>query len=59
MKRRAMVIIMASSWAGIPILFPGQQKVSIPSVSCMGDVVSVSMEVPIINRITSYPSEAP
>ena len=39
MKRSAMVIIMASSCAGKPILCSGLAARSMPSVSSMGEVV--------------------
>ena len=44
MNRRAMVIIMASSWAGTPIFLKGRSRDSMPSVSTMGDVVKVIRE---------------
>ena len=39
MKRRAMDIIMASSWTGTWIFFSGPSRFSSPSVSRMGEVV--------------------
>ena len=44
MKRRAMVIIMASSWAGTPTRLKGFSKCSMPSVRTIGDVVYVRRE---------------
>ncbi len=38
---------------------PGLSRVSIPSVSCIGDVVSVSIDVPIIKRISLVPIRSP
>ena len=42
MKRRAMDIIMAISWAGTPMREAGFSIFSRPSVSMMGVVVRVS-----------------
>ena len=39
MKRRAMLIIMASSWTGTFSFFSGPNRLSKPSVSRMGEVV--------------------
>ena len=45
MNRRAMVIIIASSWAGKPIRANGDINRSSPSVRAMGEVVRVNSEV--------------
>ena len=52
MKRRAMVIIMASSCAGKCSLLRGLSSVSMPSHREMGEVVSVSTEVPATRKIS-------
>ncbi len=44
-KRRAMVIIMANSCAGKPILLNGFKTNSMASVRAMGEVVKVNTEV--------------
>ena len=46
MKRSAMDIIIASSWAGKWIFFSGLRSISMPSDSAMGEVVRVIREVP-------------
>ena len=51
MKRSAIVIIIASSWAGKWNTLSGVRSRSMPSVSAMGDVVSVSMDAPVTSRI--------
>ena len=43
-KRRAIVIIIASSCAGTPTRLPGESRASIASVSFSGLVVKVSSE---------------
>ena len=48
---RAIVIIIASSWAGKPIFLSGPQAFSIPSVSSIGDVVSVKRDVATTNNV--------
>jgi hypothetical protein len=50
-KRRAIVIIIANSWAGRPNLVKGFKRASIPSVKIMGEVVRVKSDVPIIRRV--------
>src|SRR6056297_2789371 len=51
-KRRAIVIIIAISCAGIGILIilNIDNNLSIPSVSAIGEVVNVNQEVDIINK---------
>ena len=51
MNRRAMDIIMASSWAGKPMRDMGRNKRSSPSVRAMGEVVRVSSWVPSTSRM--------
>ncbi len=50
-KRRAIVIIMAISWDGTPILVSGRIKYSNPSARAMGEVVRVSIDVQITRKI--------
>ena len=52
MNLSAIVIIMAISCAGSPIALNGESSLSIPSVRLSGLVQSVSMEEPIISRIS-------
>ncbi len=59
MKRRAMVIIIANSCAGIPIRFPGLRSFSSPSVKARGDVVRVKIEVPTMSKISRMASIPP
>ena len=49
---KAIVIIIASSWAGKPNFLSGAQAFSIPSVKDIGDVVRVNIDVPATNRIS-------
>ena len=51
MKRSAMDIIIASSCAGKPMRAKGLNRLSRPSVSDMGEVVSVRSCVPVTSRI--------
>jgi hypothetical protein len=51
-KRRAIVIIIASSWEGRPTTFIGDSNLSMPSVSVMGFVARVKSEDPNIRRIS-------
>ena len=46
MNRRAMVIIMASSWAGKWKRLKGESSSSMPSARATGEVVSVKRDVP-------------
>ena len=50
-KRRAMVIIMANSCTGTPILARGLKSRSMASVSCVGEVVNVRTELASIRVI--------
>ncbi|MPN05181.1 hypothetical protein SDC9_152431 [bioreactor metagenome] len=50
-KRKAIVIIIASSCAGTPIFLNGFRIASIPSVKTIGDVVKVSIEDIIKSKI--------
>ena len=60
MKRRAMVIIMASSWAGKWMhLQAGISSCSMPSVRAMGEVVSVRSDVPMHQKDQPQASNAP
>ena len=49
MNLKAIVIIIASSCTGRPIFLNGFNTLSIPSVSAIGDVVSVNNDVPTIS----------
>jgi uncharacterized protein (UPF0261 family) len=51
-NRRAMAIIMAISWAGTLNGLNGLSRLSMASVSWMGEVVSVRMDDPTINSIS-------
>ena len=51
-NRSAMVIIIASSWAGKPILANGESSRSRPSVKAIGVVVSVMSDVPDTSSIS-------
>ena len=51
MKRSAMVIIMAISCAGNLITFSGETRLSSPSVSVTGGVVSVMTLLPSTRKI--------
>ena len=48
MNRRAMDIIMATSWTGTWIFFRGSKSSSMPSVSAFGVVVKVIRDDPMI-----------
>ena len=50
MNLRAIVIIIASSWAGTLITLSGLSIFSIPSVSSIGEVARVSIDVPTIRK---------
>ena len=50
-KRNAIVIIIANSCTGNPTLLNGDKSLSIPSVNCIGDVVSVNKDVPTTKYI--------
>ena len=52
MKRRAIVIMSASSWAGTPMGLSGRSIISSPSVSRIGDVVSVRIDAMVTSRIS-------
>ena len=52
MNLNAIVIIIANSCAGRPIFLNGFSSFSIPSVSSIGDVVSVRSDVPDIRNIS-------
>lgn len=52
MKRRAIDIIIATSWTGTFSLFRGWSSFSIPSVSRWADVVNVIMEDPATRYIS-------
>ena len=43
-------VIMASSWAGKRMTFSGLSSISMPSDRAMGEVVSVSCDVPITRK---------
>ncbi len=52
MNLRAMVIIMANSWAGNLMALRGLRRLSIPSVRAIGEVVRVKRDVPETRKIS-------
>ena len=58
-KRRAMVIIIANSWAGSPIFLKGLSSLSIPSVKAMGEVVKVNNDETTIKKTSLIVIKSP